>query len=279
MNKILVTVVIITHNRSKLLKKAINSVLVQTYKNIEIVVVDDYSSDETQNIMEEIELNTDSLRYVRLEKPSGANIARNKGINEATGEYVTGLDDDDEMLPSRIEKMLYNYDDKYAYVSSQVYFVNNSILKKKDFLRFKQIITLNDMLYTNCTGNQVFTKKQMLIDAGLYDEELVSAQDYDMWIRLLLIKPRAKMIKEPLMLVDRNDFISRISASNRKISGYFKVYKKYKKFMKKDHKKFQLFKLYLQKNKKLSFRLFFLFMPKNNLLQYLYINIKIIIKK
>jgi len=271
-NKELVSIIIITHNRSDLLKKAINSVLNQTYKNIELIIVDDFSTDNTYNVVKEIQNKIVKIPiiYIKLDKPSGANVARNTGILHAKGKFITGLDDDDEMLPERIEKLVNAFDEKYAYVFSQVYFKTLKNIYKYDFCRFKSFITLEDMLFFNCTGNQVLTTKSMLLKAGLYDVNLKAAQDYDMWLRLLLIKPIAKKVSEPLMIIDRNDNIQRISTSKKKISGYFNVYKKFKSYMTLNHKKFQLYKLYEQKNKNFNIKKFFLFFPYKNTFIYIY---------
>ncbi|AZV47321.1 hypothetical protein C3L23_08560 [Nautilia sp. PV-1] len=274
----LVSVIIVTHNRSQLLKKAINSVIKQTYKNIELIVVDDCSDDNTYEVVKSFDY---PIIYYRLSVQSGANVARNKGIDLANGYYITGLDDDDEMLPDRVKRLVESYNDKYAYVFSQVYFDDGYKKLKKDFAKFKNILTLNDMLYVNFTGNQVLTTKENLIKAGKYDEKLPSAQDYDMWIRLLQIKPYAQKVKRPLMIINKNNNMQRISSSKLKIKGYFLFYKKYKHLMNIDQKKFQLFKLFLIKGKKINLKKFFLFLPKKNInivILYIYINLKYFLK-
>ena len=101
-----VSCVIITHNRVDMLKRAVNSVMNQTYKNIEIFVVDDASSDGTENYGKE--LINKGINYIRIDAKDskGGNYARNIGINESTGEYVAFLDDDDYWLPEKIEKQV-----------------------------------------------------------------------------------------------------------------------------------------------------------------------------
>jgi len=274
MNNKLVSIVIITHNRSELLKNAIQSALAQTYKNIEIIVVDDYSQDNTTFIMQKFQKEYAQIKYIKLEKQSGANVARNKGITLAKGYYITGLDDDDSMLTTRVEKLVNAYDEKYAYTFSQIFYTSKTKKVKKIFKYFKKIITLDDMLYTNCTGNQVLTTKKMFIDAGLYDETLISAQDYDMWLKLLLIKPKAKLVREALMNVDRDDEIKRISSSKRKIKGYYTLYKKYRSLMNIEQRKFQLFKLSLQRDKPITIKSFFMYLTFKNIILYLYLVLK-----
>ena len=103
-NKMLVSAIITTHNRLHLLKEAINSVRNQTYSNIEILVVDDASTDGTKEYCEKLS----DVRYLYI-SPSeslGANHARNVGIENSNGYYVAFLDDDDLWLPTKIEKQV-----------------------------------------------------------------------------------------------------------------------------------------------------------------------------
>lgn len=274
----LVSIFIITHNRSNLLQNAILSALNQTYSNVEVIVIDDYSMDDTAQTVAKIQEENKNLFYFKLPKPSGANAARNQGILHANGYYVTGLDDDDTMTPDRVEKLVKNYHDDYAYVCSQVSYVFPDKTEKKRLKFFGETITFSDMLYANISGNQVLTTKEMFIQAGLYDEQLVSAQDYDMWLKLLAIKPKSKLVRESLMLVDRNDAVGRISSSKKHIKGYFEVYKKYKSHMTNDHRRFQLFKLLIAKNKPISAKGFIRHFSYKNIVLYLYLTLKMKIK-
>lgn len=98
----LVSVVIPTRNRAELLERAIKSVLLQTYNNWEIIIVDDNSTDDTKLVVEKF--NDDKIRYITLIGKTGGAAARNVGINNANGEYVAFLDDDDEWLPEKLKK-------------------------------------------------------------------------------------------------------------------------------------------------------------------------------
>jgi glycosyltransferase involved in cell wall biosynthesis len=250
MNESLVTIYIPTHNRKNLLTKAIESVLNQTYKNIEIIVVDDASSDGTKELLKEYSQKYINFKYIILDKASGANIARNRAIKMAQGKFVTGLDDDDEMLPDRVEKLVNAYDDEIAFVTSRYYTKSKEVLKKK-ILTFKTQIDLNDVLYGNIIGNQVLTTKQKFIESGLFDEKLLAGQDIDMWIRLLKNRQFAKIIKEPLQIVNISDNDSRITNSSNKIRGYFQVYFKHKSLMSINQRKYRLVGLMILKNKSL----------------------------
>ena len=99
----LVSAIITTHNRQDLLLRAVRSVFSQTYKNIELIVVDDASNDRADELLKEFNL---QYIYIPKEESKGGNHARNTGILTAKGEYVALLDDDDYWLPTKIEKQV-----------------------------------------------------------------------------------------------------------------------------------------------------------------------------
>lgn len=109
----LISVVIATRNRAEMLRDSLHSVLCQTYHNLEVIVVDDGSDDNTEEIVEG--LHDDRLRYVRQEH-AGISAARNRGTSHARGEWIAVHDDDDIMLPARIEEQLAHADDSVDFV-------------------------------------------------------------------------------------------------------------------------------------------------------------------
>lgn len=100
----LVSVIIPTHNRAELLERALRSVLAQTYANLEVVVVDDASADDTRSLL--TRLGVAGLSYVRHEVARGGSAARNTGIRIARGRYIAFLDDDDEWEPEKIRRQV-----------------------------------------------------------------------------------------------------------------------------------------------------------------------------
>lgn len=108
--KTLVSVIIPTYNRAGIIRRTIESVLAQTYQNLEIIIVDDASKDNTEEVVKAIE--DERIRYVPNAKNHGASITRNNGVEAAKGEYVAFLDSDDVWLPDKIElqlPLLYNH--------------------------------------------------------------------------------------------------------------------------------------------------------------------------
>ena len=102
----LVSVILPCFNRAHLLSRALDSMLGQTYKNWELIIVDDASTDHTFKVVESYLEKSPSIRYYKLEKNGGACIARNVGLEHAKGEYISFLDSDDEYLPAKLEQQV-----------------------------------------------------------------------------------------------------------------------------------------------------------------------------
>lgn len=107
----LVSIVVVTHHRKKELKQALDSILFQTWKHLEVILVDDNGDSQwnqkVEHIVEEWENNcTIPLKYIKNENNCGSATSRNKGIQAALGEYITFLDDDDTYMPQKIENQM-----------------------------------------------------------------------------------------------------------------------------------------------------------------------------
>ena len=101
----MVSVIIPTYNRETLIERSVRSVLEQTYTDLEVIVVDDCSTDNTRQRLEAIQ--DTRLRYTCLERNSGACVARNSGIDLAQGEYIAFQDSDDQWEPQKLEKQMH----------------------------------------------------------------------------------------------------------------------------------------------------------------------------
>ena len=182
----LVTVYIPTYNRSELLKRAVESVLNQDYRNIELIVVDDNSTDETHNYLARVSKEDSRLKYFINEKNSGACVSRNKAISSASGEFITGLDDDDYFMPHHVSSLLVSWiklEDKYIAL-----YPNSYIKRHVGLSKLKQRIPFcsrKDIIVANHIGNQLFTRTKYLKEAGGFDENLPAWQDLECWYRLL----------------------------------------------------------------------------------------------
>ena len=180
----LVTVYIPTKNRLELLQRAIKSVQTQTYPNIELIVVDDGSTDGTREYLAK-EMEAGSLTAIFHEKSLGACAARNAAIKCSRGEYITGLDDDDYFLSNRrIEFLIEKWNSVgpgFAGIFDSVKFnTGTGIIEAHN----SQLATFKQLRRQNLVGNQVFAPRKHYLDAGLFDIDMPAWQDWDLWIRI-----------------------------------------------------------------------------------------------
>jgi glycosyltransferase involved in cell wall biosynthesis len=250
----LVSAIIVTHNRKELLPRAVASAISQSYKHIEVIVVDDGSNDGTEELVKTMIEGGVSLTYLRHNTPKGACEARNYGISKAKGKYIAGLDDDDEWTELRIELLLAAYEPKYAFVCAGDEWRSEN---GSGFVKRNREIALNNILFENVVGNQILTTKDKLMSIGGFDVNMPAAQDYDTWIRLIETHGSALAIPEVLQIMYLSDNIPRITTSSSKFTGYLKCYLKHKHLMNSTHRRFQLFIIYKARNKKMSLKTFF----------------------
>lgn len=203
----LVSVVIPVYNRMDTIERSINSVLNQTYKNIEIIVIDDGSIDDTLKIIEHL-----SISDIKVLKQNhrGANAARNLGISAAKGEFIAFQDSDDEWLPDKLEKQITymlrnNYEACYCpfflYEGSHngVFFSDY-----QDKQKYEEDL-LEVLKKRNVISTQTLVIHQNIVsDVGVFDEEMPRCQDYEFVIRIIQ-KKKIGYINEPLVKVYRTD--------------------------------------------------------------------------
>lgn len=185
-----VSVIIPTYNGERYIEEAILSVLGQTYKDHELIVVDDGSvTDATKKICERY---SGKLTYVRQEN-KGLAAARNTGIRNSKGRYVAFLDDDDVWLPEKLGKQIGFYEDLkkkgicagLIYTGVQEWGKNGEFLYnhlwKSDGYNYKTMLFIDFIGYG---GSSVMISRQVLDDVGYFDESLQRSEDYDMWLRI-----------------------------------------------------------------------------------------------
>lgn len=182
-----VSVIIPTHNRAHLISRAIRSVLEQTFQDLEVIVVDDGSTDGTE---EAVKVFTDPrLRFIRHERNRGGSAARNTGIRAARGEYIAFLDSDDEWLPGKLAEQLrvFAEDPDCGAVYTDILCVyRDGTVEAPPLGRRPEGRILRHLLASNIVGttSSVMVKRCCFEVAGLFDEALPSCQDWDMWIKI-----------------------------------------------------------------------------------------------
>lgn len=208
----LVTVYIPTFNRLELLQRAVESVRNQTYQNLEIIIVDDCSTDGTQDYLVQLSKEDSRIRYFFKEKNSGACVSRNIAIENANGEFITGLDDDDYYEKNRILRFIEHWNDENIFLYTSYCIKRKNKTYKQGTFFVKKNINLRDLLTHNYVGNQIFCKTSTLIEVNGFDQNLRMWQDYDCWFRILKqTKKTAKMIPFYNYVIDMNHEYNRIS--------------------------------------------------------------------
>jgi len=195
-----ISVIIPVYNRYNLIDRAIKSVLQQTRPPDEIIVIDDGSTDGTDMI---IKKNYPDIILLQ-QKNRGVSCARNNGIKNAKGTWITLLDSDDEWLPEKLEKQLMTLQDN-----------SSSQICHTDEIWIRNGVRVNPMkkhrkyggnIYKYClplcviSPSSVMIHKDIFKDVGLFDENLPVCEDYDLWLRICSRYPvlylRKKLIKK-----------------------------------------------------------------------------------
>lgn len=211
----LVSIYVPTRNRVEQLSRAVESVLSQTYGAIELIVVDDASSDGTAEFLRERARTDARLRVIDNATPRGAPASRNLAIMNSRGDFVTGLDDDDEFLPDRIKAFVETWIDLTArglslscLYAQEVWTRNGTAYRTT---RKRPMVTASDMFAENYLGNQIFAPRRHFVEAGLFDESMPAWQDFEFFIRVLQKFGPAYLVDKATYSYDatpRNDRIS-----------------------------------------------------------------------
>ncbi len=185
----MISVVIPTYNRARYLFKAIDSVLAQTYKNYEIIIVDDGSTDNTVEVVQPY---LSRIKYIYQDN-KGVSSARNTGIRAAKRKWIAFLDSDDEWLPRKLEFQMIDLQQFPDAVMSctNILFEGVPGTASVDFFKnclsfdVKQSLFVRESLFKGyaCTST-VLAKLETIIDVGLFDEEISIYEDTDLFFRL-----------------------------------------------------------------------------------------------
>ncbi len=197
-----VSVVIPTYQAKDDVKKAINSVLNQTFRNYEVIVIDDGSTDSTRQVLRSY---GSRIRFFG-EQHKGVSAARNRGIRASKGEYIAFLDSDDTWLPSKLALQVEILDThpEIGFIFCDVAFMaNEKILNATVFKSrgkpysgsiYKQVISKNFI-----STSAMIVRKKCFDRVGLFDELLQVSEDHDMWIRLARYF-KADYVDKPLVV-------------------------------------------------------------------------------
>ncbi len=187
----IVSVIIPTYNRAHLIGRAIQSVLNQTYQDLEVIVVDDGSTDNTEEIVKNF--SDFRIRYLRHEENRGAAAARNTGIKAARGKYIAFQDSDDEWLPEKLEKQMkvfVNAPEKVGIVYTDMwritknkrkYYFSSPMITPEDRIIYKQAL---DYKVMNIGIGTAVVKREVFKKVGMFDGKFPRFIDLEFFIRV-----------------------------------------------------------------------------------------------
>tara|TARA_B100000700_G_scaffold314154_1_gene400288 strand:+ start:2006 stop:2911 length:906 start_codon:yes stop_codon:yes gene_type:complete len=225
----LITVYITNYNYGKFIKKAINSVLNQTFKNYELIIIDDGSKDKSVEIINEFQ-NKKNIKII-FQKNKGLVVSNNLALRLSKAKYIMRLDSDDWLDPHALEIMsnILERDEKISLVFPDYYEVdkNGKILKQIRRHNFKKVKLLDQPAHGACT----LIRKENLMDIGGYDEEFNCQDGYYLWLKFIK-KYVVRNVNLPLFYYRQHE--KSLSKNNKKIfSNRSKIISKLQKKEKK----------------------------------------------
>jgi len=238
-NRNKISVILTTYKREpKVVCRALDSVLQQTYKNYELIVVDDSPESflARDSVKKEIIKNSIDIHinYIQHEKNLGACAARNTGLRNATGEYIAFLDDDDVWKPDKLEKQITKMIETNAGLiyCKYIFFYEEQNIYIEVERKFYRGYVFKELMKSNFIASTSFPliKKECFDKCGFFDENLKSSQDYDMWLRIAKCFT-VNYVDESLVIyyVHMNDQISK--NIQNKLQGSLSIIKKNESFL------------------------------------------------
>lgn len=252
--EIYISVIIPTYNRGYTIKQSVESVLLQTYKNLEVIIIDDNSSDNTEIILSKIK--DERLRYIKLNTNKGANYARNEGLRYSNYDVVAFQDSDDIWHKNKLHDQIefikkHNYD---VVASSYNMYVEKKF-KRSVFTNYSKLgdVSIKNLLYGNYISTQTILGYKKCFESVMFDNELPRFQDWDIAIRLV---ENFSVGFYNIPLVDvylQDDSISK--DEYKQLKAYKTIYKKYQNLFSKNNIEHanilcNIFKLEVKLNKK-----------------------------
>lgn len=195
----LVSTIIPTFNRSRLLPRAVASVLDQTFQDFELVIVDDGSTDETFGIVKAFD--DPRIRYI-FQPNHGVSSARNLGIRNSEGTFLAFLDSDDEWMPAKLEKQLEALEDNPGYMivhTDEIWIRNGRRLNQKHKHRkYGGWVFLRCLPLCVISPSSILLHRKVFSDIGNFNEKLPVCEDYEMWLRMASKYP-VLFLDQPLL--------------------------------------------------------------------------------
>ena len=181
-----ISVIIPTYNRKKYIKRAIDSVIRQSYKPFEIIVIDDGSTDGTYELIKK----SYSSSQISLEKQinNGVSSARNKGVKLANGDWIAFLDSDDEWFENKLELQVREIKKSKTFMichTNEIWIRNGiRVNQMKKHQKYGGFIFEKCLDMCRISPSSVMIHRRIFDEIGLFDEDLIICEDYDLWLRI-----------------------------------------------------------------------------------------------
>lgn len=198
-----VSVIIPLHNRKDMISRALNSILNQTFLPCEILICDDGSSDNPQDVMANFLNANTEIKWLRTENCYGVSHARNRGIAAAKGKFIAFLDSDDEWLPKKLELQLnfFKQNRQFNIIHCDEIWIRNSVRvnPKVKFRKAGGDIFERSVNFSLIAPSAVMAKREVFDKYGVFDENLPVCEDYDLWLRIMIGNEEFGFIPTPLV--------------------------------------------------------------------------------
>ncbi len=216
----LVSIITPSYGSASFISDTIESVLNQTYKNWEMLIVDDLSPDNSNKTIEEYTKKDGRIKLIKLEKNSGPAVARNKAIKEAQGRYIAFLDADDLWLPNKLEIQIKFMKEKKCALSYTSYNLIDEENKGLGEFIVPTSVSHSDLLKTNSIGCLTVIYDTEII-GKTYFPDIIKKQDFALWLKILENINQVEGITE-ILAVYR---IRKVSVSSNKIKNTIFIWK------------------------------------------------------
>ena len=199
----LVSIIMPTYNQGHLIEKAINSVILQTYSNWELIIIDNFSTDNTSQIAKKYI--SEKIKFFQYNNSGIIACSRNIGIKNANGFWLAFLDSDDFWKIDKLEKCIIIYGGNYDFIYHDLrLFDNSKYFQKKRSLKSRKInipYYKDLIIHGNPIGNSsVLVKKNLLIDINYISEskDIIGCEDFDTWLKITNTTDKILYINEVL---------------------------------------------------------------------------------
>ncbi len=223
----LVSIIMPLYNCEKYIAETINSVLSQTYTNWELLIVDDYSADNSVQIVKEFAEKDARIKLCEFEQNVGVATARNKAIELSKGRYIAFLDSDDIWLPEKLAKQIAFMEETNTALSYTAYTVIDEQSNEQGKFVPPKSLTYNDLLKTNSIGCSTVMYDTNSI-GKVYMPNVKKRQDYALWLHILRKTHKSKGLIS--CLVKYRKYSDSLSSNKLSASKYqWKIYREVEK--------------------------------------------------